>query len=175
MIFAIVFSFSALLSAQNINTNEELSNLKKQVTSLNSNNAELKLKLKNFERSSLGLQDSLMVLVKNNNMQVKALQDSFAAKKTEISAIRLRTDLMLHSLKQRKTAFYILIPLVLIILVLIYWQLMRNIKVSSEHNEKIVVNINKSLEELIQNNKKDIQNEIVLTKNALEQKIAELK
>ena len=175
MIFTFLFSLSGLLSAQNYNANEEISNLKKQITSLNSENATLKMKLKNFELSSKIMQDSLISMEKNYNQKLLAIQDELTANKSNIDSISSRTSLMIHSLMKRKIAMSILSLLALILIVILYFILNNKIRVASQNNEKLSLNINKSLEEAIRNNQKEARMEISSVKEALEKEIAKLR
>ncbi len=175
MIFTFLFSLSGFLSAQNYNSNEEISNLKKQVTTLNSENASLKMKLKNFEFSSKILQDSLLSTEKIYNQKILAIQDELTANKSNIDSLRSRTSLMLNSLMKRKIAISILVVLALILIVILYFILNNKIRLASQNNEKLVLNINKSLEEAIKNNQKEARMEIASVKEVLEKEIAKLR
>jgi len=132
----------------------------------------LKIQLKEIERKNLKIQDSLLSIVKDNNVKIQALQDAFNARETDITASRHRTDFILHSLKLRKVTLFILVPVLVLLLILLYWLLLQKITTTSEKNEKLAININHTLEESIQNNKIAVLKEISSVKEDLERKIA---
>ena len=171
-ILAILLTVYTCVPAQNNASGDDLSQLKKQVNSLSANNASLNLKLKEIERNTRKLQDSLISATKDYNLKMIALQASITAREADITTARHRTDYILHSLNLRKATVYVLVPIMLILLILLYWILARKIKDASDKNEKLALNINKSLEDLIQTNKIAIQKEISVVKEDLEQKIA---
>ena len=171
MILSFLLSFSLIIQAQNSNVNDEISSLKKQTASLMSKNATLEQRiteLKHFSKTSL---DTLISQLKENNLQLMALKDSLTVKDKEIKALHSRSILFFHSLNLRKKMLYIFLPIGIIILVLLFWQLHRKIATVATNGEKMSMNVKTSLEEEVQ----AVKNELANVKESLEKKIADHK
>lgn len=171
MILSFLLSFSLIIQAQNSNVNDEISSLKKQTASLMSKNATLEQRiteLKHFSKTSL---DTLISQLKENNLQLMALKDSLTVKDKEIKALHSRSILFFHSLNLRKKMLYIFLPIGIIILVLLFWQLHRKIATVATNGEKMSMNVKTSLEEEVQ----AVKNELANVKESLEKKIAAIK
>lgn len=175
IIFAYFFSMSSALLAQNNNTTEELSTLKKQVSSLNNKNSRFEKNLNNVKQSSQRVQDSLIASINEINLRLSALQKSLKARDHTILRTKARTVLIFHSLRTRKIAFYIIAPVIMLVLTLLYWQLSKGMKTELQKNESQVANLAQTLDDEVAKTKKEFQSQLIAQKEAIEKILAEIK
>jgi len=175
IILAFLYSMSSALLAQNNNMNEELLTLKKQVSSLNTNNSRLEKKLKDIKISSQRIQDSLIARINETDLNLSKFHKSLKARDSTILRTRSRTEMIFHSLRTRKVAFYIIAPLLGFVLIIMYWQLSKSIKTESHRNESLVSNLAQTLDDEVAKTKKEFRSELIDHKEAIEKKLAEIK
>ena len=164
---ALVLGLFAFTNAQNQSQDEELTNLKKQITNLKGKNIRL-------EKNALELKNSLNALsvkVDELNSKLTVLSDSVHSKTKIIHRLKGDTHLIFISLKHRKNlsiiAFIIGIVLVLGGLLFVIMKYRKDIK---KHEDEIT-EIKKGIAEDINKARSDFQSQINSAREGLEQKI----
>jgi hypothetical protein len=163
-----------LAPAQTAVQSDELSNLKKQVSSLKQKNLMLDQNLKELKKASKIVFDSLKIY----DSKLTALTDSFNAKKSVILTLKRDTNTALKSLSHRKSIFYTFFFIVLIcaivVLVLAYLFITKQYKTVNEKIEMRVSSLKDGLESEINKTKNDLQAQIKSVNDELDKKGKEL-
>ena len=182
LLIAILVGASLLTYAQSQGSTDEITGLKKQVSTLKQTNAKLEQNIKELKKTSKDIKDNLDVRLKEYDQKIGVISDSLKAKDSTIAKMDSREAKLFHSLNLRKTAFYIIFVVVLILLIVTYFLLMKKFKTIDEKNEVRIFNLKDALDVEANKTKSDVQSqialvkaEIVFAKEDLEKKIKEAK
>jgi len=182
LLIAILVGASLLTYAQSKGSTDEITGLKKQVTSVKQANSKLEQSIKELKKSSKDMQDILDAKLKEYDQKIGVISDSLKAKDATIAKMDSREAQLFHSLNLRKTAFYIIFVVVLILLIVGYFLLMKKFKTIDEKNEVRIFNLKDALDVEANKTKSDVQSQIALlkaeitfAKEDLEKKIKEAK
>jgi hypothetical protein len=182
LLIAILVGASLLTYAQSQGSTDEITGLKKQVSSLKQTNAKLEQNVKELKKSSKDMQDNLDVRLKEYDQKMNVMGDSLKAKEATIVRMDNREAQLFHSLNLRKIVAYIIFAVVLVLLIVVYFLLMKKFKTIDEKNEVRIFNLKDALDVEANKTKSDIHSQIALvkteiafTKEDLEKKIKEVK
>ena len=182
LLIAILVGASLLTYAQSQGSTDEITGLKKQVSSLKQTNAKLEQNVKELKKTSKDMQDNLDARLKEYDQKMNVMGDSLKAKEATIVRMDNREAQLFHSLNLRKTVAYIIFVVVLILIIVAYFLLTKKFKTANEKNEVKLYNVKDALEVDANKTKSELQSQIAsvkaeinLAKDELEKKIKEAK
>lgn len=181
LLIAIFIGAATVLWGQNQGSTDEIATLKKQVASLKQTNYKLEQNIKELKKLSKETQDNVNVKLKDFDQRVNVLSDSLKAKEIAIKKADSRLNQVFHSLGLRKTVFYVIFVIALVLIATSFWYITNRFKTNNEKNEARVFNIKDALEAEINKAKSDLQSqlaevrtEIGKTKENLEKQLKEV-
>ena len=157
MITSVLLAACIMLFAQVPSQNDDLANLKKQVSGLSSNSLKIDRQLKTFIKTSKSIQDSLRMRLNDNDQKIKALNDSIIAKELQINLIKTDTEKNLSDLKKSNVIHIIFLLLILIIVAAVYFVIVKKIDKEVEKNEVRLLNTKEGIEVELKKVKKDLE------------------
>ena len=182
LLIAVFLGISLVAFTQTPSQNDEVTNLKKQISSLKQTNAKLEMNLKELRQISKSLQDSINKNLKEYDLKLNCVADSLKANTRLLHATKSHANLLDHSLKTRKAVFYIVFVLAIILLIALYLLSNKKIKSMWEKNDVKLFNLKDAIEVDASKTKSDFQAQISLVKaeltsarEELERKIKEAK
>jgi hypothetical protein len=175
---AVLLAATLLTNAQAQSAADEIASLKKQVTSLKQVNAKLEQTIVSLKKEITGVKDNVNSQLKDFDEKMKAVSDSVKTKQAVIDRCNSRIGQIFHSLDRRKTAFYAIFVVALLLVTLIFLLVARRFKLVIKHSEVRVSNVKDTLETEIHKVKEDLltqiselRSELVKTKEDLKKQM----
>jgi hypothetical protein len=170
LIIPIIFSSIYIsLFAQNPVQTDDMTTLKKQVTTLNNSTAILESRLKTFMKTSKIIDDSLQIGLDENSIKLKIISDSLVSTETHVNILKTESEKIFIGLKSANILHYIIFILILLIVLVTYFLLSKKTEKLNSHLQEIKENFDLELNKI----KKDFTTEISSAKEELEKKIKE--
>lgn len=167
-----------LTNAHAQSATEEIASLKKQVSSLKQANAKLEQNVSMLKKEVTELKDKVNGQLKDFDEKMKAVSDSVKTKQAVIARCDNRIGQIFHSLDRRKTAFYAIFVVALLLLGILFLLVARRFKLVINHSEVRVSNVKDTLETEIYKVKEDLltqiselRSELVKTKEDLKKQM----
>jgi hypothetical protein len=152
-----------MMYAQSTASTDDITDLKKQVSSINNSNIKVSRNLHAFKKTTKAVEDTLRITVNGLETKLKAVTDSLLSGELKISVMKADTDKNTNDLKKMHTLVLILFIIILIIVAVTSFMLNNLIKKTSGK-------IKSDLQKVIESAATDINNlSIKLTE--LEKKI----
>jgi hypothetical protein len=146
-----------MLFAQNTPQSDEISNLKKQVSALNSSSTKTDRQLKTFLKASKSIQDTLKMRLENNDQKIKALNDSVVSKELQIKLLGTEVERNSSDLKKSNIVHIVFLLLILIIIAAVYFVIIKKVEKEAGKNEVRLLNTKEGIDIEIKKLKKDLE------------------
>jgi hypothetical protein len=157
MIISVMFAACIILFAQNQPQNDELANLRKQVSTLNNSSAKIDRQVKTFIKTSKSIQDSLKMRLESNDQKIKALNDSVISKELQIKLLGTEVEKNSSDLKKSSVVHIVFLLLILIIIAAVYFVITGKVNKEGEKNEVRHLNTKEWIDVELKKIKKDLE------------------